>query len=155
MSAMAARAAEDSGQQAGSVAAAEWARLQVTAPQVVLTIHRYLRQLGTFLAPRSVTAAEGALRQFARWLVTEARITAVANIRRDDIEDYKVWLAGRHRSAGQVISRETHRQRMRTVRQFFERIIEAGLARRSAAQPGPRLGHPQKTRTAAEVPRRR
>jgi site-specific recombinase XerD len=35
-----------------------------------------------------------------------------------------VWLAGRHRSAGQVISRETHRQRMRTVRQFFERIIE-------------------------------
>ena len=95
---MPARAAEDSGQRAGSVAAAEWARLQVTAPQVVLTIHRYLRQLGTFLAPRSVTAAEGALRQFARWLVTEAQITAVANIRRDDIEDYKVWLAGRHRS---------------------------------------------------------
>jgi site-specific recombinase XerD len=121
---MPARAAEDSGQRAGSVAAAEWARLQVTAPQVVLTIHRYLRQLGTFLAPGSVTAAEGALRQFARWLVTEARITAVADIRRDDIEDYKVWLAGRHRSAGQVISRETHRQRMRTVRQFFERIIE-------------------------------
>jgi site-specific recombinase XerD len=56
--------------------------------------------------------------------VTEAQITAVANIRRDDIEDYKVWLAGRHRSAGQVISRETHRQRLRTVRQFFERIIE-------------------------------
>ena len=82
MSAMPARAAEDSGQRAGSVAAAEWARLQVTAPQVVLTIHRYLRQLGTFLAPRSVTAAEGALRQFARWLVTEAQITAVANIRR-------------------------------------------------------------------------
>jgi site-specific recombinase XerD len=121
---MAARAAEDSGQRAGSVAAAEWARLQVTAPQVVLTIHRYLRQLGTFLAPGSVTAAEGALRRFARWLVTEAQITAVANIRRDDIEDYKVWLAGRRRSAGQVISRETHRQRMRTVRQFFERIIE-------------------------------
>ena len=121
---MPARAAQDSGQRAGSIAAAEWARLQVTAPQVVLTIHRYLRQLGTFLAPRSVTAAEGALRQFARWLVTEAQITAVANIRRDDIEDYKVWLAGRHRSAGQVISRETHRQRMRTVRQFFERIIE-------------------------------
>jgi site-specific recombinase XerD len=121
---MPARTAEDSGQRAGSVAAAEWARLQVTAPQVVLTIHRYLRQLSTFLAPGSVTAAEGALRQFARWLVTEAQITAVANIRRDDIEDYKVWLAGRHRSAGQVISRETHRQRMRTVRQFFERIIE-------------------------------
>ena len=57
-------------------------------------------------------------------MATEARITAIADIGRDDVEDYKVWLAGRHRSAGQVISRETHRQRMRTVRQFFERIIE-------------------------------
>jgi site-specific recombinase XerD len=124
MSALPARTPQDDGQRAGSVAAAEWARLQVTAPQVVLTIHRYLRQLGTFLAPQSVSAAEGALRQFTRWLVTEARITAVADIRRDDIEDYKVWLAGKHRAAGQVISRETHRQRMRTVRAFFERIIE-------------------------------
>ena len=124
MSAMPARAAEDTGQRAGSVAAAEWARLQGTAPQVVLTIHRYLRQLGTFLAPGSVTAAENALRQFARWLVTEAQITAIADVGRDDIEDYKVWLAGKRRSAGKVISKETHRQRMRTVRQFFERIIE-------------------------------
>jgi len=151
---MPARAAQDSGQRAGSIAAAEWARLQVTAPQVVLTIHRYLRQLGTFLAPRSVTAAEGALRQFARWLVTEAQITAVANIRRDDIEDYKVWLAGRHRPAGQVISRETHRQRMRTVRQFSGTDHRVGLAGRAAAQSGHRRGHPQEARAAAEVPRR-
>jgi len=83
-----------------------------------------MRQLGTFLAPGSVTAAENALRQFARWLVTETQITAISDVGRDDIEDYKVWLAGKRRSAGQVISRETHRQRMRTVRQFFERIIE-------------------------------
>ena len=124
MTALPARAAEDNGQRPGSVAAGEWTRLQATAPQVVLTIHRYLRQLGTFLAPRSVMAAENALRQLARWMVTDAGITAIADVGRDDIEDYKVWLAGQHRSAGQVISRETHRQRMRTVRQFFERIIE-------------------------------
>ena len=124
MSALPARAAEENSQRAGSVAVGEWTQLQVAAPQAVATIHRYLRQLGTFLAPRSVTAAENALRQFARWMATEARITAIADIGRDDVEDYKVWLAGRHRSAGQVISRETHRQRMRTVRQFFERIIE-------------------------------
>ena len=126
---MAARAAQadgaqENGQRAGSVAAAEWVLLQATAPQVVQTIHRYLRQLGTFLAPASVNAAENALRQLARWLVTQAQITAIADIRRDDIEDYKVWLSGKHKSAGQVISRETHRQRMRTIRQFFERIIE-------------------------------
>ena len=109
---------------AGATAAAEWAQLQAAAPQAVMTIHRYLRQLGTFLAPRSVEAAESALRQFARWMVTQTQITAIARIGRDDIEDYKVWLAAKRLSAGQVISAETRRQRMRTVRQFFERIIE-------------------------------
>jgi hypothetical protein len=108
--------AQDNVQRAGSVAGSEWARLRAEAPQAVAMIHRYLRQLGTFLAPASVNAAENALRQFARWLVTEAGVTAIADVRRDDIEDYKVWLAGKHRSADQVISRETHRQRMRTIR---------------------------------------
>ena len=45
-------------------------------------------------------------------------------MRRDDIEDYKVWLAARPGAGGQVIAAETHRQRIRTVRAFFERIIE-------------------------------
>jgi len=53
-----------------------------------------------------------------------AGIAAIGDIRRDDIEDYKVWLAGQPRSAGKTITAETHRQRMRTARQFFERIIE-------------------------------
>ena len=154
MSALPARAPQGTGQRAGSVAVSEWARLQAAAPQAAATIHRYLRQLGTFLAPGSVTAAENALRQFARWMVTEAGITAIADVGRDDIEDYKVWLAAQPRGGGQTITAETHRQPMRTIRQFFERIIEAGLARRTAPQPGHRLGHPQETRAAAEVPRR-
>jgi site-specific recombinase XerD len=86
-------------------------------------MRRYLRQLGTFLAPRSVDAADGALRQFARWMLDDAGVTAVAGIRRDDIEDYKVWLAGRPGHGGRL-SAETRRQRLRTIRQFFERIIE-------------------------------
>jgi site-specific recombinase XerD len=86
-------------------------------------MRRYLRQLGTFLPPRSVDAADGALRQFARWMLTEAGITAVGDIRRDDIEDYKVWLAGQPGIHGRL-SAETHRQRLRTIRQFFERTIE-------------------------------
>ena len=58
-------------QPAGSHADAEWAQLGAAAPQVAALMHRYLRQLGTFLAPRSVTAAENALRQLARWMITE------------------------------------------------------------------------------------
>ena len=51
-------------------------------------------------------------------MITGAGISAVGDIRRDDIEDYKVWLAGQPRPGGGTISAETHRQRMRTVRQF-------------------------------------
>jgi site-specific recombinase XerD len=109
---------------AGRPAAADWARIEAAAPEVAAVMHRYLRQLATFLAPASVEAADNALRHLARWMVTEAGLAAVGNIRRDQIEDFKVWLAARPRAAGQVITAETHRQRMRTVRQFFERIIE-------------------------------
>jgi site-specific recombinase XerD len=110
-------------QAAGTHADAEWAQIQVAAPRVAAVMRRYLRQLGTFLAPRSVDAASSALRQFARWMLTDAGITAIGDIRRDDVEDYKVWLAGQPGVHG-TISAETHRQRLRTVRAFFERIIE-------------------------------
>jgi site-specific recombinase XerD len=108
---------------AGSTAAAEWAQIEAAAPLVAALVRRYLRQLGTFLAPRSVDVAENALRQFARWLITDAGLDSVGAVRRDDVEDYKVWLASQPGMHGRL-SAETHRQRMRTVRQFFERIIE-------------------------------
>jgi site-specific recombinase XerD len=105
-------------------AAADWARIEAAAPEAAAVMRRYLRQLGTFLAPASVDAADNALRHLARWMVTEAGLLSVGGIRRDHIEDFKVWLAARPRAGGRVITAETHRQRMRTVRQFFERIIE-------------------------------
>jgi integrase len=105
-------------------AAADWARIEAAAPEAAAVMRRYLRQLGTFLAPASVDAADNALRHLARWMVAEAGLLSVGGIRRDHIEDSKVWLAARPRGAGRTITKETHRQRMRTVRQFFERIIE-------------------------------
>jgi hypothetical protein len=134
-------------------AEAEWAQIEAAAPRVAAVMRRYLRQLGTFLAPRSVDAADSALRQLARWMITEAGLAAVGDIGRDDIEDYKVWLAAQPRGGGQTITAETHRQRMRTVRQFSGADHRVGLARRPAPQPGDRLGHPQETRAVAEVPR--
>jgi site-specific recombinase XerD len=110
--------------EAGSAAAAQWAQIRAAAPQIAAVIERYLQRLGTFLAPASVAAAENALRQLARWMITDAGITAIGDIRRDDIEDYKVWLAAQPRAGGATIAAETHRQRMRTVRQFSGRIIE-------------------------------
>ena len=124
MSAQPARARAASRAVAGSTAAAQWAQIAAAAPQVAATIQRYLQRLAVFLAPASVDAADNALRQLARWMITEAGLAAVGDLGRDDIEDYKVWLAAQPRAGGRAITAETHRQRMRTVRQFFERIIE-------------------------------
>jgi hypothetical protein len=77
-------------QPAGWRADAEWAEIQAAAPRAAAVMRRYLRQLDTFLAPRSVDAAENALRQFAWWMITDAGLDDIAAVRRDDIEDYKV-----------------------------------------------------------------
>ena len=130
---------------AGSIAAAQWAHITAAAPQVAATVQRYLQRLGVFLAPASVDAAENALRQLARWMITEAGLAAVGDIGRDDIEDYKVWLAAQPRGGGRTITAETHRQRMRTIRQFSGSDHRVGLARRPVPQPGHRFQHCQIT----------
>jgi site-specific recombinase XerD len=110
---------------AGATAAEQWVELHAAAPQVAATMRRYLARLAAFQAPASVVVADNALRIFAGWML-EAGLDSVAVVRRDDIEDFKVWLAAKpnpHR-AGATISPDTHRQRLRMVRSFFERIIE-------------------------------
>jgi site-specific recombinase XerD len=108
---------------AGSHAAAEWAQIGEAAPQLAATMRRYLTQIAAFLAPRSVEVADAALRQLSRWILASTGMEAVAEIRRDDIEDFKVWLARQRGNKG-ALSANTHRQRLRTLRAFFERIIE-------------------------------
>lgn len=109
---------------AGTTAAAQWAQIQAQAPQIAATLQHYLQRLAAFQAPKSVDVAENSLRQFARWMITDAGLDSVAAVRRDDIEDFKVWLANKPHPRGGTISAETHRQRLRMVRSFFERIIE-------------------------------
>ncbi len=87
-------------------------------------MRRYLAQLSTFLAPQSVNAAENVLRQFTHFLLAHSVVENVAEVSRDDVEDFKVWLASRRGSKGERLAPNTHRQRLRTLRAFFERIIE-------------------------------
>src|SRR5437016_1701860 len=68
----AARSPAAGGAVPGSIAAAQWAQVRAEAPQVAAAIQRYLQRLGAFLAPGSVAAADNALRQFARWMITDA-----------------------------------------------------------------------------------
>ena len=102
----------------------DWADLSGTAPLLAASMRRYLVQLTTFLAPRSVDAADNTLRQFARWLVDTTNVKGVADITRTNIEDYKVWLAAQPGTASPVMAKNTQRQRLRMIRIFFERLIE-------------------------------
>jgi hypothetical protein len=130
----------------GSIAAAQWAQIQAAAPQVMAAIQRYLQRLAAFLAPASVTAAENALRQFARWMITDAGLDSIAAVRRDDIEDYKVWLA----APAPGRRPDDHGRDAPAAAAHCPGVLRAdhrvGLARRAAPQPGHRRGHPEKAR---------
>jgi site-specific recombinase XerD len=102
----------------------EWAQMASAAPQLVATMRRYLVQLSTFLAPRSVEVADQTLRQFTRWVTTATDITVVADIERHHVENYKVWLCAQPGQKGQLLAKNTQRHRLRTIRIFLERLIE-------------------------------
>jgi len=102
----------------------EWTLLGAACPQVASTLRRYLVQLSTFLAPRSVEVADNTLRQLARWLTAETDVTAIAGITRTHIENYKVWLATQPGMNGTSLAKNTQRHRLRMIRIFFERLIE-------------------------------
>ncbi len=87
-------------------------------------MRRYLVQLTTFLAPRSVDVADSTLRQLARWLVAETDVVTVAGISRRHVEDYKVWLASQPGCKGPTLAKNTQRQRLKMIRIFLERLIE-------------------------------
>ena len=109
---------------ASDVSHRDWAELAVRAPQLTATMRRYLVQLTSFLAPRSVDAADGTLRQFARWVTDTTDIGTVAAITRTNVEDYKVWLAAQPGCKTPTLAKNTQRQRLRMIRIFFERLIE-------------------------------
>ena len=121
----------------GAGVASEWAELSARAPQLAATMRRYLIQLTTFLAPRSVDVADNTLRQFARWLIDNTDVTVVADITRTNIEDYKVWLAAQPGTKGAVLSKNTQRHRLRMIRIFFERLIEWDWPDAPGPEPDP------------------
>ena len=132
----------------------EWAVLSVQAPQMSATMRRYLVQLTTFLAPRSVDVADSTLRQLARWLVAETDVVTVAGITRTHIEDYKVWLAAQPGMRGGTMAKNTQRQRLRMIRIFLERLIEWDWPE-AHRRNDPSWGHPAPPRATAQVPLRR
>jgi site-specific recombinase XerD len=102
----------------------EWVVLAAACPVAAATIGRYVQQLATFLAPRSVEVADTTLRQLVRWMAAETDVTTVAGLTRTHLEDYKVWLAAQPGISGGTMAKNTQRHRLRMIRIFFERLIE-------------------------------
>ena len=109
----------------GGQAQIMWAEIAAHSPQMASTMARYLAQAATFLAPLSIEVADNTLRQLARFLHANTAVVTVADIRRDDIEAFKIWLANQPgNKPGTTLSFNTQRQRLGMLRVFFERIIE-------------------------------
>ncbi len=124
-----------------------WPELSVR-PQIVATMRRYLEQIGCVLQPRSVGAADLALRSFAAFLIESApEVTSTAQVTRRHVEDYKPWLANRPGQNKPRVTTATLASRLGTLRMFFVRIDEWGWDEappRVPMFPGdlPRQDHP-------------
>jgi site-specific recombinase XerD len=107
-----------------SAAAQEWSRIAAAHPQLAATAARYLQQIGLSLSPASVVVADATLRMFCSYLVDEQpHVDGFATVGRVEIEGFKLWLARRPGRA-ERLSANTIRQRLGTLRTFFDRIGE-------------------------------
>ena len=140
----------------GSIAAAQWAQIAGRSAagggdDAPLSAAGWPR---SWPRPAS-TPRTNALRQFARWLITDAGLDS--SRRRSAATTSRTTRCGSPPGPGPAarsITAETHRQRLRTVRAVLRADHRVGLARRPAPQPGHRRRHPETARAAAQVPRR-
>jgi integrase len=106
------------------------------AAGLTVTMRRYLDQIALSLAEESVRSYATTLRQFAAFLLDfDPSLQHVADIDRYHLEAYKRALAQRPTGDGAVVSKLTRRQRLRTLRVFFDRIIEWGWDDAPARNP--------------------
>jgi len=102
--------------------AAAWAAV---APRLAATLLGYIEQMRLSLRAATIVSLEGALREFAGWLVREApEVSAVALLRRSHIENYKLHLAGRDSARGGRLSKTALAEHIGVLRTCFERLTE-------------------------------
>jgi integrase len=108
--------------------AAHWARIEADAPQIAVTMRRYVAQIAISLRPGSVALIDTTLRHLADYLTDHhPDVTAVTGIGRTHIEGFKASLAARTGYRGrQAPAKTTIGMRLGHLRGFFERIIEWG-----------------------------
>ena len=103
-----------------------WAPTLRRQPQLAITAGQYLDQIAISLSPSSVRVADQTLRLFCEFLSEKhPEISGFAEVNRDVVEHYKLWLVARPGwKVNTSATKNTVRQRLGTIRTFFDRIIE-------------------------------
>jgi len=102
--------------------ALQWASVP---PQLRATFEGYIEQMRLSLRPATMVRVEAVLREFARWLTTQApEVTAVVDLRRAHIEHYKRHLATRPSVRGGRLSNIGLAEQLGTLRVCLERLSE-------------------------------
>ena len=103
-----------------------WASTARRQPQLAATARRYLEQISISLSTSSVAVADQALRMFCLFLAdTHPDVSCFAEVNRPIVEHFKTWLAARPGAKLDTsATSNTVRQRLGTIRTFFDRIIE-------------------------------
>jgi site-specific recombinase XerD len=128
-------AATDAVAPKAGTAARQWSQIAAGHPQLAATSARYLNQIAVSLSPASVTVADAALRMFCSYLVAEQpHVGGFAAVGRGEVEGFKSWLVRRPGRTEQLTA-NTVRQRLGTLRTFFDRIAEWDWADAPARTP--------------------
>ena len=114
-------------------------RSRPSAPSLADTMARYLAQAATFLAPRASRPPTTRCGSWRGWLRRPTpRSPRSREIGRDDIEDFKVWLADQPGNHGAGLSANTQRPTAAHAARVLRTDHRVGLARRARPQPGHR-----------------
>ena len=94
-------------------------------PRLQETLTGYIEQMRLSLRPATMVRVEAVLREFAAWLTTHVpEVTAVADLRRAHIENYKRHLAARPSVRGGRLSNIGLAEQLGTLRVCLERLSE-------------------------------
>lgn len=103
----------------------DWLAVTRRAPRLAGAAERYLDQIALSLRPGSVTVADATLRIFCRYLTdNHPDVRSFGDVGRPHIEGFKQALAARITVKGTPVTANYRRQRLGTLRTFFDRIIE-------------------------------
>ena len=90
-----------------------WDQITLAKPRLAQTLQDYLAQVACVLRPRSVDNTDQTLRCFAQFLIEQRPdLQSVAEIGRQEIEDFKPWLMARPGRQGGVVQPMTLAHRL-------------------------------------------